>query len=346
MSSVSLLRRALVAVALSSLLAVSCTEIKVQKPRAFGREKEILVICNDTTWAAIEEQLRLKVEVEFQAVRREKIFELAHANQQDVDYFKEWDKIILIESLERKILLPDVVDEATLKKVAESREGLYFTKPDIWARGQSVVGLAAAAEADLPRVVALYGDRIYQGFLKILEQEEDEKMYLSGINQALADSLLRACGFSLVLPKVYQHALLDTMPAGQMLFLHQDPVRGIFIARQDNPAPLDLSAERLAAERDSLLAVHVYPGMYTLPERIDTSTVVAGGLSRIRVYGVWENRQEISGGVFVQQIIDLPDRNVRYIIDCLLFCPDGRKNKYRYIYQFDHIMDTFTLAGK
>ena len=188
MSSVSLLRRALVAVALSSLLAVSCTEIKVQKPRAFGREKEILVICNDTTWAAIEEQLRLKVEVEFQAVRREKIFELAHANQQDVDYFKEWDKIILIESLERKILLPDVVDEATLKKVAESREGLYFTKPDIWARGQSVVGLAAAAEADLPRVVALYGDRIYQGFLKILEQEEDEKMYLSGINQALADA--------------------------------------------------------------------------------------------------------------------------------------------------------------
>ncbi len=346
MAAASSLKRTLAVLAVVAIgTAVSCTELHVQKPRAFGREKEILVICSDSAWAAIEPDLRRKVEVEFHAVRWEKIFELAHANQKDVSYFKEWDKIILVESLERKVLLQDVVDEKTMAKVAESQEGLFFTQPDVWARGQIVVGLASAREVDLPRVVALYGDRIYQSFLKILEQEEAENMYISGINQQLADSLSKSCGFSITLPKVYQRVMADTLPANQWMFVHQDPVRSLVITRIDHPGPLDLSQTSLAALRDSLLTPHAYPGMRTLPERVDTSTVTVAGQNRTRVFGVWENLEQISGGIYVQQIIDLPDKDRRYILDCLLFCPDSRKNKYRYVCQLDRIMDSFTLTG-
>ena len=183
-------------------MVLACTGTQMQKPRAFGREKEILVICSDSVWQRIEEPLRAKVEVPFHAVRWEPIFTVAQVNQQRVDYFKEWDKIILIESLERMELLPDVVDDSTMKKISAG-QGLFFTQPDIWARGQRVVGLTAAREEDLSRIVSLYGDRIFQTFLRILETEELERMFISGINQAVADSLAKNCGFTLVLPKVY-----------------------------------------------------------------------------------------------------------------------------------------------
>ena len=61
----------------------------------------------------------------------------------------------------------------------------------------------------------------------------------------------------------------------------------------------------------------------------------------LRVYGTWENQKEISGGVYITHIIDSPEQNRRYIVDCLLFCPDMRRNKYRYIFQLDHILNSF-----
>jgi hypothetical protein len=48
----------------------------------------------------------------------------------------------------------------------------------------------------------------------------------------------------------------------------------------------------------------------------------------------------------VSQIIDTPDLKRRYIIDCLLFSPDARKNKYRFMLQLDAILDSFRLTGE
>ena len=139
--------------------------------------------------------------------------------------------------------------------------------------------------------------------------------------------------------------MVDSLPDNQVFLVHGDPVRSIFITWQDNPPPLEYSGEFLAAWRDSLLD-HVYPTMYTAPGRIDTSTVTANDLPRTRIYGVWEDREEISGGIFVSQIIEVPQWNRRYIIDCRLFSPDLKKNKYRFIFQFDHILQSFALTSK
>lgn len=337
-------KKSLAVLVLACLPALpACSSSQFQKPRAFGREKEILVICNDSVWDVIREPLRARVEIEFQAVRWEPIFTVAQINQEKVVHYKEWDKIILVESLEKMELLPDVVDEETMRKITEG-QGLFFTQPDVWARGQRVVGLAAPKEEDLDRLVRLYGERVFQSFLTMLKAEEKERMFLSGVNHALADSLAECCGFSIILPKVYTRIDPDSLPPDQMLFVHMDPVRSVFIAWQDNPGPFDCSSERLAAFRDSLLA-HVYPGMRTIPGRVDTSTVVSGGIPRTRLFGAWENLEQISGGIFVGQVIDSPEQNRRYIIDCFLFSPDHRQNKYRFIYQFDQILESFSLPA-
>ena len=330
----------------SALFLSSCTTDPTKKPRALGieREKEILVICTNKVWREVEDTLRKKIEVPIHAVRWEPIFEIAQVEPQVVSYYKEWDKIILIESLENMQLLSQVVDKEILKKIGEG-QGLFFTNVDIWSRGQRIAGLAAPKDDQLLPLVKFHGDRIFKDFLRQLEEREKERMFLSGRNSTLADSLTRCCGFSIMLPKVYERVLVDTLPDNQILYVHQDPVRSILISWQDDSEPLDLSPESLAVMRDSLLA-NVFPGMHTLAERVDTSTVAANNIPRLRIYGVWENRKEISGGIYISQIISDQAEHRRYYLDCLLFCPNARLNKYRYILQLDWIMNSFNFAHK
>ena len=329
--------------ALTILSAGGCSDLKFEKPRAFGREKEILVICSDTVWKKTENDLRRLIEVPVHAVRWEPIFEIAQTEPEEVSYYKEWDKIILLESLEHMSLLSDVVDEEMLKKISRG-QGLFFTNFDIWARGQRVVGLAAPTDDQLLPLVRQHGDRIFKDFLRQLEEQEKVRMFYAGRDFNLADSLAECCGFSLLLPKVYERIRTDSLPPDQMLFVHTDPVRSIVISWEeeyDSPGP-DYSKEALAARRDSLLR-DVYPGMRTHPERVDTSTVTAQGIERLRIYGTWENLEEVSGGIFIAQIIEVPRQRRRYTIDCRLFSPNPRLNKYRFIFQLDRIMDSFKV---
>lgn len=337
----------LISILLLSILSVSCSNKPIEKPRAFGREKEILVICNSNVWQEVETTLRRQIEVPIHAVRWEPIFEISQIDASKVDYYKEWDKIILIESLEHQALLKDVVNEEMMQKIGAG-QGLFFTNFDIWARGQRVAGLAAPRDDELPRLVAAHGDRIFQDFLKHLEKEELERMYYSGINDQLSDSLAAAEGFRITLPAFYAETNRDSLKLkdNEMHFVQFDPVRSIFISWEDNavPANLDCSQQALAAYRDSVLG-RIYPNSESVVSRGDTSTVVSRGLSRLRVYGVWENMEEISGGVYISQFIDVPEQNRRYYIDCLLFAPRTRRSKYRYIFQLDQIMNSFRMAA-
>jgi len=325
------------------LLPAACSDIQLQKPRAFGREKEILVICDNEIWQKVEKELRKRIEVPIHAVRWELIFEIAQVDADKVQYYKEWDKIILIESLENKRLLPWVVDDSTLEKISQG-QGLFFSQKDIWARGQRVAGLAAPTDEQLLPLIKAHGDRIFNDFLRLLEEREKVRMYHSGKNLVLVDSLMECCGFSIEFPQVYARIRQDILPENELQFVHQDPVRSIFFTWIENPGPLDFSQKALAEMRDRMLE-KIYPAMITHVARVDTSTVISNEIERLRVYGTWENPEEISGGVYISQIIESPLQNRRYYIDCLLFSPDARLNKYRFILQLDRIMNSFKLKG-
>ncbi len=323
------------------ILTAACGDLGWNKPQAFGRQKEILVICDDELWDKIEIPLRKQVERKLRAVRSEKIFELSQVSAENVQNYKEWDKIILIESLEHAKLLSFVAADSTMAKLRDG-EGLFFNQIDVWAKNQRVVGLAAPKDEELPRLVAAHGDRIYNAFIRQVENQELYRMYHSGRDTLLADSLAVAQGFSIVLPNVYARVRQDSLAENEMLFVHQKPVRSIFITWEKISGPLDTSREALAANRLRLTG-KIYPAQVTLAGRVDTSTVMVNNVKRLRVYGVWENRQEISGGVYISHLIDCQQQNRRYYIDCLLFSPDMRKNKYRYIFQLDQILNSFQL---
>jgi hypothetical protein len=324
------------------ILTVACGDLDWKKPKAFGRQREILVICDDKLWEEIEIPLRKQVERTLRAVRSEKVFVLAQVTAEKVQHYKEWDKIILIESLESAKLLNFVAPDSAMSKLREG-EGLFFNQIDVWADNQRVVGLAAPKNEEILRLVAAHGDRIYNAFIRQVENQELFRMFFTGRDTLLADSLAVAEGFSIILPSVYARIQQDSLAENELLLVHLEPVRSIFITWEElADSPLNKSREKLAAYRTRLTA-NIYPSQETIVGRVDTSTVIAGGIERLRLYGVWENRVEVSGGIYVSHIIDSPEQNRRYFIDCLLFCPDMRKNKYRYIFQLDRILDSFQI---
>ncbi len=323
------------------ILTVACGDLDWNKPQAFGRQREILVICDDALWDEIEIPLRKQVERTLRAVRSEKIFVLAQVTAENVQHYKEWDKIILIESLESAKLLGFVAPDSTMAKLRDG-EGLFFNQIDVWADNQRVVGLAAPKNEDILRLVAAHGDRIYNAFIRQVENQELYRMFYSGRDTLLADSLAVAEGFSIIIPKVYERIRGDSLPANELLFVHMEPVRSIFITWEPLAGPLDASREALAEFRTRLTG-KIYPSQETIVGRVDTSTVIAGKIKRLRVYGVWENREEVSGGIYISHIIDSPGQQRRYFIDCLLFSPDMRRNKYRYVFQLDKILDSFRI---
>ncbi|HLA40836.1 MAG TPA: DUF4837 family protein, partial [Candidatus Glassbacteria bacterium] len=196
---------------LAVVLSASCEGFPGTKPKAFGREKEILVICDNDIWQSAETALRREVEVPVEAVHSESIFEIAQVEAGVVAHYKEWDKIILIESIDNMKLLPQVVDDSTLNVIKQGR-GLFFSQIDIWARGQRVVGIAAPSKEELIPLIKLHGDKIFHAFLRQLEQQELTRMYASGRDSTLADSLAEACGFWLLLPEVYEKINADSLP--------------------------------------------------------------------------------------------------------------------------------------
>jgi Domain of unknown function (DUF4837) len=324
------------------ILTAACGDLDWNKPQAFGRQKEILVICDDKLWDEIEIPLRKQVERTLRAVRSEKIFVLSQVNAENVQHYKQWDKIILIESLESTKLLGFVAADSTMDKLREG-EGLFFNQIDVWADNQRVVGLAAPRDEEILRLVAAHGNRIYNAFIRQVENQELFRMYFSGRDTLLADSLAVAEGFSIAVPSVYERIRQDSLAENELLLVHMEPVRSIFITWEElADGPLDCSRETLAAYRTRLTGT-IYPSQETIVGRVDTSTVIAGGIQRLRIYGVWENREEVSGGVYISHIIDSPEQNRRYFIDGLLFCPNMRRNKYRYIFQLDQILDSFQI---
>jgi len=323
------------------LITSACGDLNWDKPQSFGRQKEILVICDDDIWDTVEKPLRRAVERTVRAVRTERIFELSQVSAANVQHYKEWDKIILIESMENPHLLSFVVADSTMEKI-RAGEGLFFNQIDVWADNQRVVGLAAPRNEDLPRLIAAHGERIFEAFITQVENQELYRMYHSGRDTLFADSLAVTEGFSIVLPNVYARIRQDSLGPNELLFVHQEPVRSIYVSWDSIPGPLERSQEALAAHRNKMLE-YVYPHQQTIVERVDTSTVVVNGIERLRVFGVWENREEVSGGIYITHIIDSPEQNRRYYLDALLFSPDMRKNKYRYIFQLDQLLRSFQI---
>jgi hypothetical protein len=247
-----------------------------------------------------------------------------------------------------------------------------FTRvEDEWARDQTVWVIAAPTPEATVELARARLDSVYAAFHDAWVEHQADRMWASDPDSAGARRMTEELGFSIVIPQVYRPAS-SSAPPDTRTWYNEDPRRVLSLHWE--PAPLELSAEHVLAARRAWGA-NLFPGdevAGSLPgdttggaadagstgdrtavgdtapagEELEPPIVLASrttldGLPAVRLQGVWENRSDLTSGLFLTYGVLCGDRLV--LIDGNLYAPD--RDKYAYLLQFERLAQTFRCGA-
>jgi hypothetical protein len=332
-------RRATILLALcGTLLATSaCNELSVP----WGDENSIIAVTSNEFWTEIQDTVYAVLEPTALTVREEKMFTVTQVDPADSVWLN-------LRRFRQELAIGTEESSWVARALERLDEDVVLAPPqvlqveNVWARDQTVTIMLLSDGGDhveevaslLPEVAELY-DEQYR--LHVLE-----RMYLTGPDTALADTLRREYGFTLQLPVVY-------------LWTRQDSV---FRFRNDNPDPSELIREVVVTWRhpipegfqpDSLLAwrTEMADSFYAYPQIVDLELAEGvrfefQGLDAYEIQASWSNPPESTwpaGGPFILRGIICPAQDRLYMVDGWLYAPG--KEKYQYMLQLETILDSF-----
>jgi hypothetical protein len=329
--------------ALVGLLAAGACDSMELAP---GDVNDIYVAVDRDLWMQVRDTLGAALQPTVLTVTDEMAFQVV-----DVDPAgQDWGRIRTFKQL----LVIGTPDDPWIGPVlAEAeRDGsqapLLFAERDVWSRNQLVTALVLPA--DDPDMVVERLDELHRHYDDLYREWALARMFVSGRDSALADTLAREHGFSMLLPEVYRWSRRDST----------------YIFRNDNPSPDELIRQITVAWRtpvpeglDSLFAVppmvdwrqEVGDRTLTVAQVVDTGRVRAGALDyrgspAFEVQAVWQNPPEAdwpAGGPFITRSIACEGQDRLYLVDAWLYAP-GR-DKYEYMIQLNTILDSFRCGG-
>lgn len=308
------------------------------KGLGYGDPNSIIAVMLPELWEETSADIYATLEPTIFTVGEERAFTVTY--QQPYDEY--W---LQLRRFKQMLLVGTLSDPWVQEAIDEAREPI--TEPgihqirEVWALDQTVTlvllpegGGADALRARLPEVHELL-ERQYLNYAR-------NRMYLSGIDSALADTLYAEAGFSLILPDVYRWRRVDST----YVFRNDNPdpselIREVVVTWR-SPAPTSLDAEELMAWRASVVSEY-----YSEPQDVRTdnefiSTEPFLGHPAIRVQSQWQNPPELgwpAGGPFITLGITCPNQDRTYLIDAWLYAPG--KEKYEYMIQLETILETF-----
>ena len=310
---------------------------------AYGDASSIILGAEPALWAEVEEDVYASLEPTIQTVRQERTFTVTHQDPTDADWgrLRQFKQMLVVGTgndpwVAEALNLARGGDDASPPAILQAR--------DVWARAQLVTilllpeaGQAEALRSLLPELQQIYDRQFRQLAL--------DRMFVSGRDSALVDTLRRDAGFSLLVPQLYYWDHQDSV----YLYRNDNPdpselIRQVAITWR-TPIPEDLEGEEILEWREALAAGH-----YSEPQRVDLSDVSAGpfdyrGLSAYQVQAVWQNPPEAdwpAAGPFILRSVACPDQDRLYLLDAWLYAPG--KEKYEYMIQLETILDSFSCG--
>jgi hypothetical protein len=319
------------------ILAAACS-----KPAAWGEATSLILVASGNVWAEVEDSTYVVLEPTILTTREEKKFNVSHVDPaspelQDLIVFRQ---VIVLGTLESP-LVQAAAEEAGITAEAPST----FTASDVWARGQLVTVVVAEAgqEAEtwlriLPDLIDVIDARYREWVL--------ERMFVSGVDSVVADSLGARFGFGIQIPRVYQFVI------------REGPRDTVVILRNDNPDPSELIRSLLITWRPRLAELTEEVALdwraaidsvhYNVPQRIEPSgkeprAFRISGREALEVTGTWVDEGTFpAAGPYISWLVGCPDKTV--FIDAFLYAP--RKPKYEYMIQLEQILSSFTCPAE
>jgi hypothetical protein len=332
----SWIRAAAVTPAVAVLLVGACS-----KPSAWGEATSLILVASDEFWPTIEDSTYRALEPTFVTTREEKKFQVTQIDPSNPELgdLLPFRQVILLGTPDSPLVL--AAGEAA-NVTPES--GSIITAADVWARGQlvSVVVAEPGREEEtwlqsLPDLIELIDGRYRDWVL--------ERMFVSGVDSAAADSLAGRFGLSLHVPRVYE------------LVIREGPLDTMVILRNDNPDPSELIRSVLLTWRPRLVeltddvaldwrsaidSIHYNVAQRAEPAEAGSRSFQIDGREALEVRGTWVDEGTFpAAGPYIDWLVQCPDRTV--LIDAWLYAP--RKPKYEYMIQLEQILSSFTCGA-
>ncbi|MBI4410310.1 MAG: DUF4837 family protein [Gemmatimonadetes bacterium] len=310
-------------------------------PVAYGEPTSIIAAAADSLWAVVGDSVHSALEPIVFTVREERTFDLTHAAPRASEWkrLREFKRLLVIGTRDDAWVAP--VLGAAVGGAPRSLPALVEAA-DVWANRQEAVAIVLSRPGAEEEVYALLPE-LRRRLDADYRQYVLERMYTSGRDEALADSLTRLAGFSLLLPNVYAWSRRDSIFLFTNTYREGQLLRAIIVTwRPSAAAPL--SAESALAWRDEVSARHYELRQTTQREPLHIQAVAVGGGQGIEVRGIWSSSGSFpAAGPFLDRLLVCPAQGRMYFLDAWLYAPG--KKKYEYLIQLETLLDTFRCGG-
>ena len=312
---------------------------------AYGDPNSIVAAMSPAIWDKVSKDVYAALEPTIRTVRNEKTFTVTYQDpgQRDWGNLRRFRQMLLVGT-GTEPWMQDAVDKL---KTPLNGPGLY-TAYDVWAKGQQVT-VVILSNPDSLSELRQYLPTINKTLDDQYRQWARNRMYMSGMDTALVDTLMASARFSLLVPKVYKHSDLDSVTDSVYIFRNDNPdpselIREIAVTWR-SPIPLNYQPEDILDWRAQLVT------HYHDAQVVDTTQMSGGpfkyqGHSAYEIQAIWQNAPDLdwpAAGPFITRAIVCPAQNRMYLVDGWLYAP-GR-DKYEYMIQLQTILDSFRCGA-
>ncbi len=325
------------------LLAVGATA-GCDRPQAMGDANAIIVGIPDAVWPELRADVEAALEPRAFTVRNERIFRVTQVDPTG----PHWGDARRF----RQVLLIGEPGDAWVAEALEQADGPLPPLPavvrayNVWARGQQVTVALTPPGAGIGAVRPLL-PAIGDTLLRQYQEFAVARMFASGADSALADSLQRRAGFSLLVPNVYRL---------------QEPEPNVYIFRNDQPDPSRLIRQVLVtwrpsgelsptpntalAWRQEIASRVSQPPQVTGTDQLYSEEFRVRNTTGVQLQGVWSNPpgEWPAAGPFITRVLECPAEQRTYLLDAWLYAPGV--DKYEYMVQLLSILDSFECGGR
>ncbi|GMV03921.1 MAG: hypothetical protein AMXMBFR53_02030 [Gemmatimonadota bacterium] len=309
---------------------------------AYGDVTSIIAVMAPDVWASVGDDLNRGLEPTVLTVRDERTFTVTYQDPSG----PAWRDLRRL----RQLLRVGTGDEAWIQPALDALP-VPFTDPglyrayDVWGSGQQAVIVLSEPGREVETVTAYLPD-IHRMLDAQFRQYAVYRMFLTGPDSALADTLVRTAGFSVIVPNVYDWERGDST----------------YTFRNDNPDPSELIRQvtitwRSASsggspETGAVLAWRAnLAASYREPQDVDLSMMQTGRVTGprwegLQIQALWVNPPAQgwpAAGPFITRWVSCGEQGRTYLLDAWLYAPG--KRKYEYMIQLETILDSFRCDG-
>ena len=327
--------------ALVAVSAVALTSGCGSSALAYGDANSIVAAMSPDLWAKVENDVYGALEPTIRTVRNEKTFTVTYQDPTESSWtnLRRFRQMFVVGTGDEPWMQPAIKEART----PVNGPGLYKAY-DVWARGQQVTIVILSSPDSLDQLRRVLPE-INQSLDKQYREWAHNRMYMSGTDSALADTLMAKARFSLVLPNLYR----DTHQDSVWIFRNDQPdpselIRQIAVTWK-SPIPVNFQPENILDWRAQLVT-HYHEGQVVDLADVDAGPFKFRGRDAYQIQSTWKNPPDLNwpaAGPFITRAIICPAQDRMYLLDAWLYAPG--KKKYEYMIQLQTILDSFQCGA-